>query len=115
MKSDSLALCLFAAAVSAGGIASAQGTDDGPRGAELFVTNGCYQCHGYEGQGGEAPRIAPTLYPLQAFVALVRHPASEMPAYSPLVLSDDALAAIYAYVSSRPEPPPVSDIPGLSP
>ena len=35
----------------------------------LYVNYGCYQCHGYEGQGGEASRIAPTAYPLETFVA----------------------------------------------
>lgn len=88
------------------------GTAETP-GEALYLANGCYQCHGYQGQGGAAPRIAPTPYPLQAFLALVRHPASEMPAYSPVALSDADLGQIYAYVSSRPEPPPASEIPLL--
>jgi mono/diheme cytochrome c family protein len=107
--------CVAVVVIGAGsGVVSAQENAAESDGAALFVANGCYQCHGYQGQGGAAPRIAPTLYPLQAFVALVRHPASEMPAYSPVVLSDAALEQIYAYVRSRPEPPPASDIPQLS-
>jgi mono/diheme cytochrome c family protein len=70
----------------------------------LYVAYGCYQCHGYEGQGGEALRIAPTAYPLEAFAARVRRPPNEMPAYAREVLSDADLEAIYRYVRSRPEP-----------
>jgi len=107
-------VCAAVAFGVAAGVAVAQpGAGETVGGAALYVANGCYQCHGYQGQGGAAPRIAPTLYPLQAFVALVRHPANEMPAYSPVALSDASLEQIYAYVSSRPDPPPVSEIPLL--
>jgi mono/diheme cytochrome c family protein len=82
-------------------------------GRALFVANGCYQCHGYEGQGGAALRIAPMSYPFAAFARLVRHPANEMPAYSPNVLDDESLRRIFAYLRSVPEPPPVADIPAL--
>jgi mono/diheme cytochrome c family protein len=104
------AMLLIASCMLAGFATRAQDSASGANGGTLFVANGCYQCHGYEGQGGEAPRIAPTAYPMQAFMLLVRHPASEMPAYSPEVLSDEDLQEIYAYIRSRPEPPPVSDI-----
>jgi len=79
-------------------------------GRALFVANGCYECHGYVGQGGAAPRIAPTVYPYEAFAGLVRRPANEMPAYAPQALGDDALRAIYGYLRSIPEPPPLADI-----
>jgi mono/diheme cytochrome c family protein len=72
---------------------------------ELFVRYGCYQCHGYEGQGGEALRIAPSPYPFDAFAAKVRKPANEMPAYAPEVLSDADLQALYRYVRAISEPP----------
>ena len=85
---------------------------DSAQGRELFVTYGCWQCHGYEGQGGAAPRVAPTLYPFEAFEQLVRH-TNIMPAYSPNVLSDDQLRQIYEFVRTRPEPPAVEDIPAL--
>jgi len=70
----------------------------------VFVANGCYQCHGYDGQGGEALRIAPTPYPYEAFAARVRKPVNEMPAYAPAALSDAELQAIYRYVRSIAEP-----------
>ena len=76
-----------------------------PADRELFVRYGCYQCHGYEGQGGEALRIAPSPYPFEAFAARVRKPANEMPAYAPEVLSDADLQALYRYVRALPEPP----------
>jgi mono/diheme cytochrome c family protein len=75
-----------------------------PADRELFVRYGCYQCHGYEGQGGEALRIAPSPYPFEAFAAKVRKPANEMPAYAPEVLSDADLQALYRYVRAIPEP-----------
>jgi mono/diheme cytochrome c family protein len=82
-------------------------------GRALFDGYGCYQCHGHEGQGGAAPRIAPSLYPYEAFERLVRRPANEMPAYAPAALSDETLRAIYRYVREVPEPPKVVDIPLL--
>lgn len=82
-------------------------------GRALYSSHQCWQCHGYEGQGSAAgARIAPTLYPFEAFSRLVRH-TNLMPAYSPNVLSEDQLRLIYAYVASIPEPPPLDEIPGL--
>ena len=95
----------------ASGVASTHAQTGGER--ELYVRNGCYQCHGYEGQGGAAPRIAPSAYPFEAFAALVRRPPNEMPAYAPAVLSDEQLNAIYRYVRSVAEPPPLQELPLL--
>ena len=86
---------------------------DSSRGRELYDANGCYQCHGYAGQGGAAVRIAPSPYPFEAFAQLVRRPTNEMPAYAAAVLSDADLQAIYRYVRSVPEPPAVADLPAL--
>jgi len=91
--------------------APASGQESGDR--EMFVTYGCYQCHGFEGQGGAALRIAPSPYPFEAFAALVRRPANEMPAYPPGALPDEQLRAIYRYVRSIPEPPPLDSLPLL--
>ena len=93
---------------------SEEPNDDARKGRELYRSQQCWQCHGYEGQGGVAGvRIAPTLYPFEAFARLVRYP-NLMPAYSPKVLSDEQLRAIYAYVRSIPEPPPLEEIPELN-
>ena len=83
-------------------------------GRALYDSHQCWQCHGYEGQGGVAGvRIAPTLYPFEAFAQLVRH-TNLMPAYSPNVLSDENLRLIWEYVRSIPEPPPLEEIPELN-
>lgn len=87
-------LCCFATAALA--------QDDGGRTA--FTSYGCYQCHGYEGQGEGAPRLAAKPYTLEAFATFVRKPPNEMPAYARSVLSDDTLASIYRYVQSIPAP-----------
>lgn len=86
----------------------AQTTEDG---RALYVAYGCYQCHGYEGQGGMAgPRIGPSPYPFIAFAQLIRRPANVMPAYAPSVLDDATLEKIYDYVRARPEPADAGDI-----
>ena len=97
--------------VSSPSLTSAQ--DSSAEGRVLFDAYGCFQCHGHEGQGGAALRIAPSLYPFEVFSQLVRRPSNEMPAYSPVLLSDDDLQAIYRYVRSMPEPPALADIPML--
>ena len=95
-------------------LAFAQGTDEAASaGRALYTANQCWQCHGYEGQGGAAVRIAPTVYPFEAFAQFVRH-TNLMPAYSPNVLSDEQLRQIYEYVRSVPAPPALEDIPELS-
>lgn len=83
-----------------------------PRGRELFMRVGCYECHGTVGQGAPAtgPRLAPNPLPQAAFSALVRHPSNVMPAYSERILSDAELADIYAYLKSIAPSPPASQI-----
>ena len=95
-------------------VAFTQEPDDEVReGRALYNSHQCWQCHGHEGQGSVAGvRIAPTLYPYDAFARLVRH-TNLMPAYSPNVLSDEQLRLIFAFVQSIPEPPPLEDIPEL--
>ena len=57
--------------------AFAANADNGKR---LFVKDGCYQCHGYQGQGGAAgARLAPRPIVLAALTAYVRHPTGQMP------------------------------------
>ena len=87
--------------------------DDVEDGLELYISQQCWQCHGYEGQGGVAGvRIARTVLPFEAFARLVRF-TNLMPAYSPKVLSDKQLRLIYDYVRAIPEPPPLEEIPEL--
>ena len=83
-------------------------------GKKLFASVGCWQCHGYEGQGGAAgPRLASRNLPFAGFLAYVRRPANQMPPYTEKVLPNTDLAHIHAYLQSRPAPPPVQSIPLL--
>ena len=89
---------------------------DPANGKRLFERNGCYQCHGYVGQGGVAgARLAQTRLTQIAFMAYVRNPASGgMPPYRAKVMSDQELADVYAHIKTFPEPKPVKDIPLLN-
>lgn len=87
---------------------------DANEGHAAYVEHGCYQCHGYDGQGGFAGvRLAPDPLPYPAFAALVRYPANLMPAYSPSLLSEAQLKLIHDYLGSIPEPAPVAEIRAL--
>jgi ubiquinol-cytochrome c reductase cytochrome c subunit len=84
------------------------------RGKVLFSKVGCFECHGYAGQGGRAgARIIPTPLRLEDVIHYVRRPAGEMPAYTEKVLPDSALADVYAYMKSFPPAKAVKDIPLL--
>ncbi|HXC33332.1 MAG TPA: cytochrome c [Verrucomicrobiae bacterium] len=84
-------------------------------GKQLFMKNGCYQCHGREGQGSvvTGPRIAPDPLPFEVISGYIRKPTGEMPPYTEKVLSDKDLADIYAYLQSRPHPPTAKAAPLL--
>ena len=88
---------------------------DADAGKKLFVSLGCWTCHGYEGQGGAAPRIAPRPLPRAAFTTYVRRPSERMPNYPERVVSDEQLGHIHAYLQSRPMPRPIESIPLLQP
>lgn len=87
-----------------------------PRGRALFVAQGCYQCHGYEGQGSimSGPSLTPMRKSGAAFAAYVRAPTGVMPVYSSKLLPDADLALIQAYVAGLPQPRPASSIPLLA-
>lgn len=83
-------------------------------GKKLFMSYGCWQCHGYEGQGGAAgPRLAPRTLPFANFSRYVRRPTNQMPPYTTKVVPDSDLEHIHAYLMSRPAPPAASTIPLL--
>ena len=86
---------------------------DSANGRKLLGKYGCYECHGWEGQGGFAgPRIAPNPLPYAAFVGYIRAPKGVMPPYTEKLLkSEQDLADIYAYLKSRPAPAPRSVLP----
>jgi len=90
---------------------------DTAKGKQLFEHNGCYQCHGHEGQGGLAgARLSQTKLTQAGFLAYVRNPRSGMmPPFRAKVLSDQDLADVYAYIKTFPEPRAAKDIPLLNP
>jgi ubiquinol-cytochrome c reductase cytochrome c subunit len=88
---------------------------DAAKGKALFVKNGCYQCHNYEGHGGAAgARLAPNPLPFRTFVTYVRSPRGDMPPYTAKVMSEQDLADVHAYLRSRPRPAAVANIPLLA-
>lgn len=107
-----LALVFSGACVNMLNAAQNAKTSDAPtgnaeNGKRLFTKNGCYECHGREGQGSSmtGPRIAPDPVPFDVLSGYVRKPSGEMPPYTAKVISDQELADIYAFLQSRPHPP----------
>jgi ubiquinol-cytochrome c reductase cytochrome c subunit len=84
-------------------------------GAKIFVNYGCYQCHGYAGQGGAGARLAPKPIAFAAFTKYVRKPTQQMPPYTAKVVSDQELADIYAFLLTIPPPPDPNSIPLMKP
>ena len=87
---------------------------DVQNGKRLFVKDGCYECHGYAGQGGAGARLAPKVMATANFIKYVRHPAGAMPPYTSKVASDAELTDIGAYLATMPEPPALKSIPILN-
>jgi mono/diheme cytochrome c family protein len=86
-------------------------------GKKVFTKDGCYECHGREGQGaaqGAGPRIGPPQLSFEAFTKYVHQPTGQMPPYTSKVISDQELTDIYAYLQSRPKATPSKDIPLLN-
>ncbi len=94
------------------GFLFAQNVENGKR---IFVKDGCYECHGYNGQGTIAgARIGPPVLNAQGMIRYIRKPAGAMPAFTDKVLSDQEVNDIYAYLKTMPAPRPVKDIPLLN-
>jgi len=81
------------------------------------MSDGCYECHGRQGQGAAqtgAARIGPTLLTFEGFQSYVRQPTNQMPPYASKAITDQDLGDIYAYLKSIPMPPKGKDIPLLN-
>ncbi len=108
---------LMAAALLLAGAAAAQSTATGnaDNGKRLFLRDGCWQCHGYAGQGGrDGARIAATSLNAAGLIRYVRRPTGAMPAFTEKVASDQELTDIWAYLKTLPAPKPAKDIPLLN-
>jgi mono/diheme cytochrome c family protein len=84
---------------------------------KLFMSKGCFECHGTVGQRSTAAggaRIRPPALSFDEMVQYVHHPSGQMPPYTSKVISDQDLADIYAYLKSQPKTQPGKNIPLLS-
>ena len=98
-----------------GSMATAAFAGDATKGKAVFVGKGCWQCHGYEGQGGSAgPRLANTQLPEDAVISFVHNTNGIMPPFSEKLITDAELSDIYAYLQSRPKPADPKAIPLLN-
>ena len=103
-----LAGILFNQAATAAGSAE--------KGKAAYVQHGCWQCHGFAGQGGvTGPKLAPNPMPPEALSAFVRNTRGAMPPYQSAILSEADLADIHAYLQSLPKAPDYKSIPLLNP
>ena len=85
------------------------------KGKSAYVKHGCWQCHGFVGQGGIAgPKLAPEPKPLAVLSAFIRNSNGPMPPYPVTILSNDDLADIHAYLVSIPKAPDYKSIPLLN-
>jgi mono/diheme cytochrome c family protein len=125
IRSRSVVFCLlFLAALLFGiPVAQAQQASDATpagnaqNGKKLFMNDGCYECHGRQGQGAAqtgAARIGPPQLSFEGFQSYVRKPTNQMPPYTSKAIPDQDLGDIYAYLKSIPMPPKGKDIPLLN-
>jgi len=107
---------LFLILLMGAGIAAAQNANGNiENGKRLFLRDGCWECHGYAGQGGrDGARLAATALSAQGLIRYVRRPTGAMPAFVEKVISDQELTDIWAYLKSLPAPRPAKDIPLLN-
>jgi len=114
----SLAMLLLALpAARAGQSSDTPPAGNAQNGKKLFAADGCYECHGFQGQGAAqtgAARIGPPQLSFEAFQNYVRKPSVQMPPYSVKAISEQDLADIYAFLKSIPMPPKGKDIPLLN-
>jgi len=100
-------------------------TGNAASGKALFLTYGCYACHGYNGETGARPFVGRwgNLATEQGFVAFLRGranvaplaPSTSMPNFAESELSDKQAKDIYAYIRTfKSTAPELKDIPTLN-
>jgi len=109
---------LICLAVLLGGVALLAQTSppagNAESGKRLFNRDGCWECHGYAGQGGrDGARLADTALSTAQFTRYIRRPAGAMPAYIEKVLSDTEAADIWSYLKTLTGPKAAKDVPLL--
>lgn len=103
-------------AQNSGGGQQAAPKGDAKAGQQLYVSIGCWECHGSQAQGGAVtgPRLAHTALPFPAVLQQLRVPQNAMPPYEPSVVSDEDVANIYVWLESLPAPQSAAGIPLLN-
>ena len=105
-------LTALAAGLTIGGAAIAASAEQGKT---AYAKYGCWQCHGYVGQGGvTGPKLAPDPLPLEALVGFLRSSNRAMPPYREAILPDGDIADIHAYLLTIPKPADPKTIPLLN-
>ena len=111
-----LTVCSIAFPLAATALAQeAKPAGDPVIGKKLFLSVGCYECHGTFGQGGGrfGPKLAPNPLPANVFMRQLRRPAAAMPIYTMSDLSDAQAGDIIAYLHSIKPGKAAKDIPLL--
>jgi mono/diheme cytochrome c family protein len=84
-------------------VALAQTGDPG-RGEQLWAQNNCKSCHGANGEGAYAGPRAGDGLPVERWIAQVRQPRNQMPAYRPDQVTDQAIADMNAFMQTKQRP-----------
>jgi len=108
-----VSIVAVAALIAAPAFAQDTPRGDAATGKKLFETIGCFECHGYVGQGGAAGPKLIDPPPFAAYIVQLRTPRQQMPPYTAKVLSEQQAADIYAHIQTFPKPPDVASIPLL--
>jgi mono/diheme cytochrome c family protein len=85
------------AAGEGGGAAS---TSDLSRGREMYVQQGCNQCHGDKAEGGVGPPLAHTPLSFDSVLKRIRSGGGMMPAFGADLLSENDARVLYGWLES---------------
>ena len=127
MKSANLHLVLAAALLTrATAVPAADAPAGNPaRGKQLFRAQGCYQCHGYNGETGARDLVgtnSPLIADLATFTTFLRLrgdqapllPSTRMPNFPASSLPDADVRDLFAYIRTfKLDAPEVKDVPAL--
>ena len=97
-------------------------SEDSSEGEKLYLSHGCYSCHGYNGTGRYplANDISGIMTSEELFTMFLRlradlnpvSPSNSMPNYSKNVINDSEAKQIYAYIKTfKDSPPQLEEIP----
>ena len=97
-------------------------SEDSSEGDKLYLSHGCYSCHGYNGTGRYplANDISGIMTSEELFTMFLRlradlnpvSPSNSMPNYSKNVIDDSEAKQIYAYIKTfKDSPPQLEEIP----